>query len=165
MSSEKIRKLIQRLGGRVVADIVRVTVRSVDVSEGVFCGSVEGEPDYEDIRCGMGGLMVYPKVGSMALIAHVSGCETDSYLLTCEAIDEVVFDGGSNKGMVKVSELVERLNNIETAFNELLNHYKTHQHTVNSSTFTTVNMVVPSVQTPISPLTQLSDIENEKVKH
>jgi len=164
-----MRRAIRAMGLRQVAQVVRVNVTSVNKDAGTFTGSVDGEPDYEDIHCGMGSVMVYPAVGSVALIVHVSNTETDSYLLDCEEIEEMVFDGGTNLGMVKVESLVERLNGIEGAFNDLLNCVLTHTHTylvppATTPIPTSTPLPPPTVQ-PITPVTNIKDLENERVKH
>ena len=59
--------------------------------------------------------------------------------------------------------MIDHLNNIETAFNNLLNEYKTHVHT---------SAAPGSLTTPMTPVSLIadinddfSDIENIKIKH
>ena len=119
---------------------------------------------------GKSGTVVFiPKVGSAAHLLSTGG---GWLLLSAELLDkvfidagtEVVFNGGDNKGMVKVKELVSRLNNIEDALKELQQKHDTHKHTgVQSGTGTT--LATTAISTKTVTTTQQGDIENEKVKH
>lgn len=124
------------------------------------------------------GCYVIPKNGSHVKIALLDGgvefsllqaSDIDKYIIKIGnqtlVIDKDahVFDGGNNKGMVKVVPLTQRLNALETTVNEIINILKgtviplapsgTYPLSTNFGTMTTL--------TP----TQQNDIENPKVKH
>lgn len=105
------------------------------------------------------GILFFPKLGSPVTLLQDDN--TWSILMVSE-VEEVIFFSGENGGMVKVAELVERLNKIETAFNTLLNHYKSHNHSHPQGP--TVSLLVPSTQQNLQR-TQKTDIENEHIKH
>lgn len=124
------------------------------------------------------GCFVIPKINSHVKIALLDGgvefsllqaSEIDKYMVkignrTFE-IDATahVFDGGNNKGMVKVVPLTQRLNAVENKLNQVINILKD-----------TVIPLAPSGTYPLStnfgtvpllPNTQQADIENPNVKH
>lgn len=47
------------------------------------------------------------------------GQETDAFLISADEVDEIVLNGGTLGGLVKVGELTERLNLIEKDINSL----------------------------------------------
>jgi hypothetical protein len=67
--------------------------------------------------------------------------------------DEIVINGGNNKGIVKVSELVAAVNRLEQ-------FASTHIHTSAAPGSPTTTAVVP-----FNAVTQITDLENDKVKH
>jgi len=93
-----------------------------------------------------------------------------------EDLDNLVINGGKNKGLVKVVELVKRLNDIEDKFNKLRDHYVKHVHEVppapsNPVVALPVNSPVTTVAPPQTPLPQtlekseVEDLENSRILH
>lgn len=83
--------------------------------------------------------------------------------VTVDAEDTIIFNGGENGSFIKISALVSKMNAIENKVNSILS-------TLNS----TVIPLAPSGTYPLStnfssiqPITnvQVSDIENDKIKH
>lgn len=73
-------------------------------------------------------ILIKPKVGSMVLMADLSGGELRSLVvisfsalesMTVKFEGEVVINGGENEGLVKVVELTEKLKAIENDINNL----------------------------------------------
>ena len=73
-------------------------------------------------------ILIKPKVGSMVLMADLSGGELRSLVvisfsalnsMTVRFDGEVVINGGENEGLVKVKELTDKLNAIEDKINAL----------------------------------------------
>jgi hydrogenase maturation factor len=133
------------------------------------------ELEYEDIRLNAvvddnndTHSYVVPKVGSWVMVSFIENSETDGFLSSFSEIDklilnanEIVFNKGELKGLAKVEALKSKLNALENAFNTFLSHYKAHNH-VHPSGPTTA-FVIPSTQSNLQQ-TQLSDIENTKIK-
>jgi len=75
---------------------------------------------------------------------------------------DTIFNGGTLDGMVKVGDLVTKLNNLENKVNDLVTWSSTHTHTGVTpgpgSTGTAVGVV--GTLTP----TQQSELENTKIK-
>ena len=107
--------------------------------------------------------VIYPVVGSFVFCVNENNSKNRYAVLMVNEIDKIVINGGENGGLAIVPKLIDHLNNIETAFNNLLNEYKTHVHT---------SAAPGSLTTPMTPVSLIadinddfSDIENIKIKH
>ena len=123
-------------------------------------------------------IVIYPKKDTSVLCGRITN-SNNIYIIHVSEIDKiyiligetkvvldkngVVFNDGTNKGLVKAPKLVDRLNAIEKAFNELLNDYKKHNHVTPAGPSTV--FVIPPVTIGTITTTVLGDIENIKVKH
>ena len=118
-------------------------------------------------------ILIKPKVGSMVLMADLSGGELRSLVvISFSALDsmtvkfegEVVINGGENEGLVKVVELTEKLNAIENDINNLKSIFSSWVPVVYdggaSLKAAATSWAVQSLQT-----TSKEDIENPKIKH
>lgn len=87
-------------------------------------------------------------------------------LITC---NDVQFNGGANDGLVKIKDLVSRLNKVESALSDLISKYNTHIHTTTATigAGSALGVIAPTTSTSAKVVTQTaqSDIENTKVKH
>lgn len=75
----------------------------------------------------------------------------------------VTLNDGSFGGLIKIETLIEKINNIENAFNSLLTSYKIHNH-AHPQGSTTAFTTGASTQQNLANTT-VSSIENNKVKH
>lgn len=118
-------------------------------------------------------ILIKPKVGSMVLMADLSGGELRSLVvisfsalesMTVKFEGEVVINGGENEGLVKVVELTEKLNAIENDINNLKSIFSSWEPVVYdggaSLKAAAESWAVQSLQT-----TSKEDIENDKIKH
>jgi hypothetical protein len=105
--------------------------------------------------------VLIPQIDSNVIVGMVDA--QNGILLLASDIDEVYLRGTEHGGLVKVSELVDKLNNLENQVNDILTTLKN----------TTIPLA-PSGTYPFAPLyasinnltpTQIADIENDKVKH
>ena len=109
---------------------------------------------------GNDGELRYPVIGSKVWVAISLRNEAsifqfdllDTYILITQTLTQ--FNDGSFGGLVKVNELLTKINRLESNFNS-------HIH----SGVTTGGGVSGTVATPITPPTQLSDLENKKITH
>lgn len=66
------------------------------------------------------GIQVKPSVGSYILIADISeGGKTDFAVVMFSQIDSITINQGNNGGLVNISQLTQKLNNIENDINTL----------------------------------------------
>lgn len=107
------------------------------------------------------GMYYKPVIDSLVIIAPMN--ETRYYVAMYSEIDTVWLRGSTHGGLVKVSELVDKLNNLENQCNDILTTLKN----------TTIPLA-PSGTYPFAPLyasinnltpTQVADIENQNCKH
>ena len=63
------------------------------------------------------GLLLVPVVGSLVIISYTD--KTTAFVSMFSQIEKIIFQGGSNLGIPKTPETVERLNNIEKDINDL----------------------------------------------
>lgn len=115
------------------------------------------------------GFVVFPKVDSMVLVCTINNSENNAYLLAFSTITDITIDadilinGGENKGLVKLPELVQKLNNIEIKVNDVIAWSQTHTHAgviAGGGTSGVAVGVTGSLET-----TTENDLENKKVKH
>lgn len=123
------------------------------------------------------GHIIYPVIESTVLISQI-GEDNDFVVLHCDQVAKIfwkvgdmtmelteegfVFNEGENKGMVKLPELVQKLNNLENKMNEFISWSSTHTHTGVMAGGGSSGPAVGVVGS-ITP-TQESDIENDKIK-
>lgn len=130
------------------------------------------------------GLTIYPEKDSMVLIGLIGNNKNSAYMVAAEKIEsvrlvldsnemtldkdtakvkwkKVEFNGGNNKGFVKITKLIEKLNKIESLLTQLITWINGHTHPVSGT----------SASAPTVPFTgsitntQLSDLENDKITH
>lgn len=159
-----LRSELKKFVIKTAVNVELATIKSVDKQKCVcvcvlISDGLEIKARLRSVEDKKEGILFFPKVGSPVTLLQDNN--TWSVLMVSE-VEEVVFFAGGNGGMVKVAELVERLNKIETAFNTLLNHYKSHNHSHPQGP--TINLIVPSTQQNLQR-TQKTDIENEHIKH
>jgi hypothetical protein len=168
-----------------IQDIVRSQVQSMDVrpmSGTVMKGSVDekkrickvkpddGPPVTVNLQSITGiekGEIIIPEEGSTVIIGFHD--EDRAYIcLAAEVkkkfldLEQYVINGGDNEGLVIVGKLVDRLNALEDAQNNLVQRYNSHQHP-DPSSGSTGTTSLPSSDTVAK--TKQKDIENKDVKH
>jgi hypothetical protein len=152
----------------------------VDVNESEFTCTVKpitGGAEYHGVKlkptndADDNGAIAIPEVNSIVLISYINN-DAHNYQLTAfskiskytfKCTGDILFNDGTNHGLVKVQELTQRLNDLQTAHNKLLNDFMLHLHT-DPLSGTTGTIVTPPTSTSLVP-TQQSEIENSKIKH
>lgn len=145
---------------------------SADPLTGVMlidCESIEDGSVIEDVRlCAdfnenstTAGLILVPKIDSIVIVSFIG--ESEAYLSMVSEVDYVYLNGNTYGGLVKVEDLVTKINNLETKVNTLI------------STLTSVTIpLAPSGTYPFAPIfsaitpltpTTKTEIENDKVQH
>lgn len=139
-------------------------VRSVNESE-LTCTveTLDTEATIEDVRLQAGeavsGFVCIPKKDSAVLIMELARFEYAIILFS--ELESIKFLDGSYGGLVKVVDLVSRLNAIEDKVNNIISTYNSHTHTeTGATTAPTSSTVSGSLES-----TQVSHIENPLVKH
>jgi hypothetical protein len=115
------------------------------------------------------GIYIEPKVNSHVIIGFLNPVQ--ALVLQYSEVENVyidtnsdtIFNGGTNFGMVKVVDLVTKLNNLENKVNDLVTWTATHTHTGVTPGVGSSGTAVGIIGT-LTPTTQ-SDLENTKVQH
>lgn len=152
-----------RAGGSTSSACLRwVEVLSVDENEKTMdAKGVSDELEYFNIELGSGSVILYPAAGSICLIGIVEGMETNGFLISATEVEkievtastEIILNGGTLGGLVKVQELTDAVNKMVDTFNG-------HTHTISTP------HGAGSATAPTSSMQKLdkSSIENEKIK-
>jgi hypothetical protein len=178
--NRKIISSIQKIAGTFKEDKVSIYLAEVKSIEGNTC-TCYIEDDVEVPNCQLqasvcDGLLIVPTIGSNVVI--MTSIKNDNYVVQYSDIDsyylqvgdgsiEILNDGsitlndGSFGGLIKIIELVTKLNNIENLVNDLVAKYNTHTHLVSSVGSPTAPTTTTETNT-LTP-TQQADIENTKI--
>ena len=111
----------------------------------------------------LNGMFIEPKVGSYVLVGLIEGKIENLFVITFSEIvkyhlkaDLIEFNGDSFGGMIKIDNLIEKLNQLEENF-------LTHIHSNSAGPTGTPQ---DASMAPITFLpTQKSELENETIKH
>ena len=179
---EELRKLLLQVTANDV--LFPAVVTSVDYDEDICDVSADG--DYTDVKLRAvidttgNRVVVYPKVDSVVLCGRITNSNS-LYVIQFSEIDKIVIvigntkvvltdglvefnEGINNSGMAIVPKLIDHLNNLETAFNNLLNAYNSHTHilTLTSGTGT----AAPTTSNGGTAISEdFGDIDDDKIKH
>lgn len=117
------------------------------------------------------GFVQIPTVDSVVIVTMLNTDE--GYIAMASSLDFLRLNGNEYGGLVIIGKLVERMNRIEKAYNDLKTKFNAHTHTVSvvttcgagagSGTGSAVATSTPEPTTLIE--TQVSDLENKTVTH
>ena len=119
-------------------------------------------------------ILIKPKVGSMVMMADLSGGELRSLVvISFSALDsmtvrfdgEVVINGGENEGLVKVKELTDKLNAIINDINSLKSVFKTGWTPMVYDGGAALKLAASSWYGSDLATISKEDIENDMIKH
>jgi len=117
---------------------------------------------------------IYPVVGSSVIVGIIEGLKTEAVVLRCSEVaqvkmkigeqtlvldkDGVVFNGGENKGLVKVTEMVTWMQTVYTDLQTLKTQLATHPVAGNTAPLALV--FVPGTTNPT-----VNNMQDSKIKH
>lgn len=149
-----------------------VEVVSVDADEKTMdAKGVSDGLEYFDIELGAGSIILYPAVGTLCLIGMVEGMETNCFLVSATEVDklevtsstEIILNGGTLGGLVKVQDLADRLNLIEKDINSLKQGISSWQPVVQDGGNALKTILLSYCGSKLEE-TKAEDIENKKIK-
>lgn len=131
----------------VTGNLCEVTVGGITIP-GVRLKTSEMDDD--------GKMLITPKIGSAVTIGSLSGDLAELVVLQVDHIETMVINGGKLGGLINISQLTDKINELVEAFNG-----HTHQVTVShpGGTFTTVK------PTDSAKSFKEDDYEDVKIKH
>lgn len=134
---------------------VSIFIAEVTKVEDKFCSVKIGDFSLTKVKnfCNeeAGNLLIKPKIGSMVTVIDF-GDFRDMQIIKVQEVDEIIINGGQLGGLVKITELVQKLNGIIDAFNS-------HIHASAGTPPTTVPGIIPI------PTIVQSKIEDLNIKH
>ncbi len=145
-------------------------VEAVDTNQATCdAAPVDGSPIYYKVRLratidsAQTGIIIIPVIGSYVLVGCISDIDDFRYVILYDQIQsmeivcqDIRLNGATNGGVVKVSELVNKINRLEQ-------HASTHQHAYASPGGPAVTTPTPTQ--PIIPITTIADLQSTTVKH
>lgn len=140
------------------------TVSSVDISaKTCYCVPLDGRADLMDVRLmtdtSKVGFLIIPKVDSYVIVSMINN--EGGYVAMFSDVQEIQLNGDNYDGIPIVGNLVQKLNNLENAFNKFVVLYNAHTH-VETST----NTLVPStLNKNVLTNTTTAMLRNATVKH
>lgn len=167
MNSDNLRQIknrIREIGGSSGRGCLFVTGEVTGVSRET-CNVKIGELEIEEVwLTGVHdqkekSLVVTPKVGSMVMMADLSGGDMRQMMVVgYTEVESIVVNGGENGGLINIADLVSKLNGLVDKFNS-------HTHQV--STTGTAAAQTGTAAAPVSKATKFnkSDFEDESIKH
>lgn len=176
--AEKIRQIVHREN-----DTMMAIVKEVDAEKGTCDVEIDGLIFFEVrvksiIKDAVKGIKVLPAVKSVVVVERI-GKSNELFITMFSEIDSItweienmkfladkdgfVYNDGANKGMVKLPQLVQRLNLIESKVNDIITWTSTHTHSGVTAGPGTSGPAVGITGSLIQ--TAEEDIENPKVKH
>ena len=175
MSNRSIITAVQKMAGTFLKDNVLYaygTVISVDDSNETCevllnTGEEQSRIPNVKLQAGIGdGLLLIPNEGSEVIVCYSSKDYVPPYIVLTSDIEfvylvasnTITLNDGTYGGLVKVVDLVTKLNNLENKVNSIISAYNTHSHPANGSP--TASTITGSL-TP----TNRNDIENTKITH
>lgn len=178
MSDNTIKSLLREITKDRTVEIYSVlcSVDSVDHSERTIDATpLNGDAQIFNVRLQSEinsniGLCIFPVIGSVVIVTFMNKLtgfvstfsEIDKILI--DTTNEVIFDGGSNGGLVKVTELTNKINVLENDINTLktlLSAWVPVPTDGGASLKATLSTYFSQTITP----TIKTDIENDKIKH
>lgn len=162
--TREIRELLRRIAGTDKQVQTFFNAQVTEVGDD-FCTVKYQELVLEDVRLGAvvdGGqnkLIVKPAIGSQVLIADLSeGTMRDLAVIAWSDVESIIINGGSLGGLVNISALTDKLNQLVQVFN-------THTHTVSTTGTAAAQTGTAAPITSLASQFNASDYEDDKIKH
>lgn len=142
------------------------TVKSID-EQAKTCdvSPVNNDPDIFDVRLSAdnsNGIFITPKIDSVVIV--VMNSNFDGFVGMYSAIDYIQFGDGSYNGMVKIEDLVSRMNIIENDINDIKTAFSNWVVAPNDGGAALKTIAGSWFGSQLDP-TENSDIENEDITH
>lgn len=109
-------------------------------------------------------IIVRPAVGSVVIVGSLTGDLDHLVVLSMDRAEEVIINGGSQGGMVKIQELTSKLNTLEREINDIKRVLSSWTPVPNDGG-ASLKASVASWAGKQLVLTRREDYEDNKVKH
>lgn len=161
------------------------TVTSVDLdNKSCDVETINGDAPMFDVKIMTDpdkGMFLVPKVGSNVVVSMLD--KDNAFVVMFSELEEIlievgdqsieiingsiVFNGGNFDGLVKVGPLVQKINKLENEINKLKQIFTSWAPVPNDGGLALKTEILLQTwnSTPITPITQQSDLENTVIKH
>ena len=112
-------------------------------------------------------LKITPVIDSIVLATFLS--KDTAFISLYSEVETIELRGDQYGGLIKIEELVDKINRLESKVNDLVKTFNTHTHITTATVSATPvpGVITPPTapETPITPITTVKDLENEAIKH
>lgn len=109
------------------------------------------------------GFLVIPAVGSIVVLDWSDN--TTPYVSMFSGVQSIIFQDGENGGLIKIEELVSKLNTLESDLNEIKQVFSTTWTPVPSDGGAALKVAAATWSGSQITETEREDLENENFKH
>jgi hypothetical protein len=163
-----IREMVRKLAGYedLLFESAICTVSNINTTENTCtCTPIDGSADFVGVQLSMSkskGFLLVPTDGTIVTVTQVN--EFDAFVSMVSDVDQIYLNGDGEDGLVKVNDLVTRMNNIETKVNAHIAIFNAHTHVlINPSIPLNTNLPIPLSTVVLDPTTK-SQLENTNIK-
>ena len=162
-----IREMIRKLAGfeDLLYESAVCRVSDIDTSKNTCtCTPIDGSAEFTGVQLSMDkskGFLLIPKNGSLVVVTQLN--DFDGFVSMVSDVDQIYLRGDGEGGLVKLNDLVSKLNVIENDINTLKTAFSTWV-TVPSDGGAALKAITTTwFGSSITP-TVASDLENDKIK-
>ena len=164
-----IRQAIQALSGFGDLQYEGVVCKVSDIDLATFtctCTPIDGSAEFYDVLLNADadkGFTLIPANGSLVIIQQTS--QANAYVTMVSKVDQVYLAGDANGGLVKVNDLVSKLNRIENDINVLKLVFSTWLPVASDGGAALKLAAATWFAQQLIPITTANDLQNNTVKH
>ena len=128
-ASDEIRKAIKAISANDGAELYGVPCTVINRNESaltVTARPINDNSDFLNVRLQAGagnGIIMLPKIGSVVIVQPIN--DVTGYISLYSEIDSIKFLDGNFGGLIKIDELVKKINDIESDINDLKQAFTT----------------------------------------
>lgn len=130
------------------------------------CQPINGDAKFLDVRIQAGdgkGVVIIPADNSVVLVQPINA--HSGYIALFSNVQSIKLLDGTFGGLIKIQDLVTKVNNLESKVNTINGALKTHTHAgVTTGAGTSGTSPAFSAITDLTP-TQRAELENDKITH
>jgi len=166
--SRDIAEAIRALSGMddLQYESVLCNVSEIDTTKMLCkCSPINGDADFEEVRLNANytkGFVLVPKDGSVVVVSQISN--EVAYISMVSDVEQIYLAGDDNGGLVKVADLVSKMNTIENDINTLKTIFSSWTP-VPSDGGAALKLAAATWYAQQLTPTQATELENKKVQH
>lgn len=166
-----ISDIIKEIAGNGEERILFASVVSVDATEKT-CEvlTLADEMTLFDIRLianNGDGILITPSVNSIVGVCMIN--EVEGFVALYSQVDSIQYGDGSFDGLIKIGQLVTKINEIENLLTSLISNFNSHIHTTTATigSSPTPGVISATTSTESGSLTNTTqtELENENITH